>query len=85
MTIDEAKQLIVDHGLRPLVQRGFYSHFIRAIDDTHTRWSATIDISRGGRVNRRLLVRNIRSMKLRTDTVILTESPPCQSFAKRDA
>lgn len=85
MTIDEAKQLIADHGLRPLEQRGFYSHFIRAIDDTQTRWSATIDISRGGRVNRRLLIRNIRNMKLRTDQVILTESPPCQSFTKRGA
>lgn len=45
MTIDEAKQLIVDHGLRPLEQRGFYSHFLRAIDDTRTYWSATVDRS----------------------------------------
>lgn len=67
MTIEEAKQLVVAHGLRPLVQRGFYSHFIRAIDDTHIRWSITVDISRGGRVNRHTLVQNIRNMKLRTD------------------
>lgn len=84
MTIDEAKQLIVDHGLRPLEQRGFYSHFLRAIDDTQTYWSATVDIGRSGRVNRRMLVRNIRNLKRRNDLVILTESPPCQCFAKRD-
>lgn len=67
MTIDEAKQLIIAHGMRPLEQRGFYSHFLRAIDDTRTYWSVTVDINKRGQINRRELTNALKNRKLRTD------------------
>jgi len=65
MTIDEAKSLVVSYGLRPLEQWGFYSHFLRAIDDSGRYWSATVDINKRNQINRRALVQAIKRRKLK--------------------
>ena len=65
ISIDEAKEIIVANGLRPLEQRGFYSHFIRAIDDTRTYDSVTAEITKNGMVRKSALLRAIENKKLR--------------------
>ena len=62
MKLDVAKRLIEQAGYRPLETRGFYSHFVRIIDDQVEPQItvACLDISRRGEVRQRELARALR-------------------------